>query len=95
MHMGRVAKTVFTQQQDIDRIERLVSELVTDTRVLVTLDDGRVVEGMVLERPALQLFLNPEGAEGFNAILRFYPSSTGAGNAEVWLSDVRLVERMG
>ncbi len=88
--MARIAKTVFTQQQDIDRIERLV----TDTRVRVTLDDGHVVEGMVRERPALQLSLSPEGAEGFNAILRFDPSATGAGNAEVWLSDVRLVERM-
>ncbi len=92
--MGRFAAIVCTQQDDIARIERLVAELPGEVRVRVTMIDGRVLTGTVVERPALQLFEDSDGTEGFNAVLRIDCPVALPSSAQVWLSDIRAVERL-
>lgn len=92
--MGRFAKTVCTHQADIDRIERLAALLPGTARVRLALDGGQVFTGTVVERPAVQLFEDADGNEGFNAIVRLDEVETPSCNADLWLSDVERIERV-
>lgn len=92
--MGKYAKTVCTRQDDIDRMERLATELPGETRVRVAIATGQVLTGVVIERPAVQLFENADGVEGFNGVLRLDDPVAPPWSADVWLSDIRSVERL-
>lgn len=92
--MGRFAATVFTRQPDIDRIERLVTALPSDAQVRIVENNGQVFTGTVIERPAVQLFEDAEGVQGFNAVVRIDDPSAPPWTAYLWLSDIRSVERL-
>lgn len=49
----------------------------------------------MVERPALQLFQNADGEEGFNAVVRIDDPVAPPWTAYVWLSDIREVEHPG
>lgn len=92
--MGRIANTVYTQKDDIGRLERFVTELPSDAHVRITDVHGRIFEGTVIERPALQLFDNANGVQGFNAILRLDDAHAPDGTAYLWLGDIHSIEHM-
>jgi len=56
--MSRTANRVFTEQRDIDRIEGLIVALPGRARVRVTLRNGDVISGTVIERPSAQVSRN-------------------------------------
>lgn len=90
--MGRHANTVCTTPEDIERIERLVAALPDDARVRITSVDGQVITGTVAERPALQLFQDARGNEGFNAVVRVDDPAAPPWTDYLWLSDIRSVD---
>jgi hypothetical protein len=92
--MGRFANTVCTNPRDIERLERLVTALPGDTRVRITENDGQVITGTVVERPALQLFEDADGTEGFNAVVRIDDPAAPPWTAYLWLSDIRSVDHL-
>jgi len=92
--MGRFAQRVFVEPGAIARIEQLVTELPSQARVRVTLCNGDIIAGTVTERPALQLYEDARGVEGFNAQLRLDDPQAPPWEAYVWLGDIDRVERL-
>lgn len=92
--MGRNAPVIVTSNAQITRIERLTTQLPSQARVRITLQDGRAISGTVVERPVAQLFLDANGAEGFNGIVRVDDPDAPPWTASVWLSDIARVERL-
>ena len=92
--MGRNAAKVYIEPDDIARLERLVTALPSQAQVHVVLQNGDVLSGTVTERPALQLYENALGAEGFNAELRLDDPRAPPWHAYVWLGDIERVERL-
>lgn len=95
--MARIAPTIHTDQADIARIEALIVDLPSGERVALTLSDGSVTQGIVAERPSLQLFYDAAGNEGFNARLRLEDPALDPRNAGVrdyWLDRVTAVQHL-
>lgn len=66
----RIAPRVYTRQVDIDRLQSMIQELPNDRHVRLTLDDGRVLTGIVSGRPMTMQFFDAEGREGTNGTVR-------------------------
>lgn len=92
--MGRNATKVFVEPGEIARIEQLVTQLPTLARVRVILRDGEEISGTVTERPALQLYEDARGVEGFNAELRLDDPQAPPWEAYIWLGDIERVYRL-
>ena len=89
--MGRNAAKVYVEPGEIARIEQLVAQLPSQARVRVILRDGDEIRGTVTERPALQLYEDARGVEGFNAELRLDDPQSPPWLAYVWLGDDEMV----
>jgi len=92
--MGRNASKVYTEPHDVERIERLVTELPSQARVRVILRNGDEVSGTVTERPAVQLYEDAAGVAGTNAELRLDNPALPGWNAWLWLGDILRVQRL-
>ena len=68
--MSRVAPRIHTDAARIARLEALALQLPQDDRVAITRDDGGVVQGIVSAMPTVQLFFDPRGREGINALVQ-------------------------
>ena len=68
--MTRVAARIYREAAEIARLELLAQQLPQDQRVQLTLDDGSTVRGMVSATPGMQVFFDPVGREGMNALVR-------------------------
>ena len=68
--MTRRAERVYTDQRAVERMTRLLPLLDEEAHVRVTLDDGRQVSGVVLVKPGLQTFLDADGNEGVNSLVK-------------------------
>ena len=79
----------------IARLNALIQALDDEERVRLTLDDGRVLEGVVASRPALQVFRPDDGGEGYNALLRLEPLAGDAPPHYLWLDRIVEVFRLG
>ncbi|MGY3266928.1 MULTISPECIES: DUF3247 family protein [unclassified Lysobacter] len=66
----RIAPRVYTAQYDIDRLQAMIFELPNDEHVQLTLDDGRVLSGVIAGRPMTMQFFDPNGVEGTNGTVR-------------------------
>ncbi|MBO9664101.1 DUF3247 family protein [Dokdonella sp.] len=93
--MSRIAKTICTQADDIERITRLVTEMPTGEPVRIVERNGQVFTGTVVERPCVQVFEDVHGTEGINAVVRIDDPSAPPWSAELWLSDIEAVEPLG
>jgi len=86
--MAQRADRVHTRQQDIERLSSLCDALQQEARVTVTLANGASVAGVVLAKPGLQTFIDHEGREGVNAVLKL-DNIGGMGVVRYfWLDDV-------
>jgi len=92
--MSRTANRVFTEQGDIDRIEGLIVALPGRARVRVTLRNGDVISGTVIERPAAQVFEDPAGNQGINSVVRLDEPTVPVWQIDVWLGDIERVEQL-
>ena len=89
--MAQHAERVHTRPQEIQRLEALCAALEEETRVVVTLADGARVSGVVLAKPGLQTFIDREGNEGLNAVLKLDDIGGMGVIRYFWLDDVRAV----
>lgn len=86
--MTRRAARVHADRDRIERMAALCARLGDEERVSVALDDGSQVTGVVLARPSLQTFLDADGNEGLNAVVKL-DDVDGSGCARsYWLDTV-------
>lgn len=81
----RIADTVYTRQDDIDRVQALILELHNDAHVALTLDDGTELRGIVAFKPSIQQFFDRQGREGSNAIVRLDQPALEAPEKAGWI----------
>lgn len=91
--MAQHAERVHTRQQDIERLSSLCDVLEEEARVTVTLASGACVSGVVLAKPGLQTFVDHEGVEGMNAVLKLDDIGGMGVVRYFWLDDVVKVSR--
>lgn len=93
--MGRYAEHVYTDRQDIQHLEHLITQLPSEAEVELTLTDGRRLCGTVAERPALQLYRDAQEREGNHGVLRLDDAQDPAQTHMVWLDRIAQVRRLG
>ena len=71
--MTRNAIRVHRDPAAIARLESLIEALPNGVRVALTLEDGSELRCLVAARPILQVFFDPAGEEGSNAVVRVEP----------------------
>ncbi len=91
--MAREATRVYTQQDDLARLEAIALQLPQDQRVQVTLRDGSQQTGIVSAVPAMQAFFDPHGREGMNAMVKL-DRQTGDQGCTMWLDEITSVTRL-
>jgi hypothetical protein len=91
--MARVATRVYTNQTDLARLEAIVLQLRQDQRVHVTLQNGSQQTGTVSAVPAMQVFFDPHGLEGMNALVKL-DGQTGDHDCTFWLDEIASVTRL-
>ena len=89
--MGRTAERVYTDDADIARLERLMEQLPDEARVELLLTDGSSVAGVVSVRPTVQTFLDPQGEEGINGVVRIDDADDPSQAHYIWLDVIREV----
>jgi len=93
--MNETPERLLVDEAAIARLTTLVTELDDEEQVRLTLDDGRVLEGVVAARPSVQLFRADDGSSGCNALLRLDPLSGDALPHYLWLDRIVGVVRLG
>ncbi|MGO1893502.1 MAG: DUF3247 family protein, partial [Luteimonas sp.] len=89
---------VYTDDADIARLEGLMEQLPDEARVELLLADGSSVAGVVSVRPTVQTFLDPQGEEGINGVVRIDDAADPSQAHYVWLDvirDVRPIDTVG
>jgi hypothetical protein len=92
--MGRTARTVFTEREDIARMERWVEELAINARVRVHVAGGPPVEGVVAVTPTVQVFKDANDVEGVNGMVKLEDPEQPGWSGLVWLGDIVRVEHL-
>lgn len=92
--MGRLATQVFTDPARIHQLEELVQALPTNGHVVLLLNDGTSYDGIVCERPNVQLFRDGQENEGINGVVRLERPDVPNWSCYVWLGDIRSVEHL-
>lgn len=96
--MTRNAEHVHIDPAEVARIQQHIELLPNGAHVLLTLDDGSELEGIVAARPIAQVFFGPDGNEGTNAVVRleqpalYHPEA--AGWRDVWVDRIRAIRRL-
>lgn len=93
--MKEVPQIVYTQQEDLERLEARIVELPDEAVVRIQLLDGQQVEGVVAVRPSMQVFRSAEGVEGFNAVVRIDDRQNPARSYYLWMDQISEVLRLG
>ncbi len=86
--MTRIAPRVHTDQATIVRMEALARQLAEAECVRLTLADGTTLRGLVSAVPSIQVFLDADGTEGSNALVRIEESDGMGRLRDVWLDQV-------
>lgn len=92
--MGKFAEHVYTDPAGIRRLESLIAELPTNGHVNLRLNDGSECDGVVSERPNVQLFVDDEYKEGINGVVRLERPDVPDWTRSVWLDEIREVEHL-
>jgi hypothetical protein len=92
--MARFAEHVYNDQARIHRLEALVSQLPTNGHVVLQLRDGTVCDGVICERPNVQMFLDLQHHEGFNGVVRLERPDVPTWTRSIWLDDIRHIEHL-
>lgn len=86
--MTRRAARVHADPDRIKRLATLCACLDQEERVSMVLDDGRRITGVVLARPSLQTFLDADGNEGLNAVVKLDDVDGSGCPRSYWLDTV-------
>lgn len=93
--MSNTAERVHTDQAQIARLQKRVTELQDESIVELLLLDGTVVTGVVAVRPSVQTFRDAEGREGSNAYVRIDDQEQPERWQYIWLDQIERVIRLG
>jgi hypothetical protein len=92
--MGREADTVHTDQGSIARLQALVKDLPDNAKVRLHLHDGSTVEGIVTVVPTVQNFVDADGVEGVNGVVKLIDNDRPSWSATVSLDTIARVEHL-
>ncbi|HET6553457.1 MAG TPA: DUF3247 family protein [Dyella sp.] len=92
--MGRFAEQVFIHPAEIRHLEGLVQALPTNGHVVLVMNDGTSHDGIVCERPNVQMFRDIAENEGINGVVRLERPDVPDWTCYVWLGDIRRVEHL-
>jgi len=92
--MGQFAQRVYTDPAKIRRLEDLVDQLPTNGHVVLQMNDGTSYDGVVCERPNVQVFRDFNANEGINGVVRLERPDAPAWSCYVWLGDIHRVEHL-
>ena len=92
--MTQIADRVCTTDEEIARLEQLVTQLPQHARVELVMDDGSRLAGAVAVRPTVQAFVDAQGQEGINGHLRIDDAADPSQLHWVWLDRIREVRRL-
>ena len=96
--MTRNAERVHTDRAELDRLGHLIEQLPNGAHVVLRMEDGDAIEGIVAARPIAQVFFGPDGEEGTNAVLRLeqpaMATPEAAGWRDVWVDRILTVRRL-
>lgn len=93
--MSEAPGHLYTRQEDIARMEALVSQLPDEAVVELHLTDGGSITGVVTTRPSVQVFRDGDGHEGFNAVVRIDDHRRPDVTHYLWLDRIASVTSMG
>jgi hypothetical protein len=86
---------LYTQQDDIARMEAMIQQLPDEAVVRLDLNDGGSITGTVSVRPAVQLFRDADGQEGFNAVVRIDDRRRPQVAHYLWLDRIAAITALG
>lgn len=92
--MSRTADRVYTAAADLARLEAWFPQLGDGARVAITLSDGQTVHGVVSAVPNLQVFFDPAGNEGMNAVLRLEDPQDASRDRYVWVDQIHAIDSL-
>lgn len=92
--MGRTAEHVYTDQDSIHHLEALVGELPTNGHVRLWLKHGGACDGVISERPNVQVFRDPGEQEGINGEVQLERPEAPSWHRWVWLDEIERVEHL-
>jgi hypothetical protein len=92
--MGREADTIHTDQGSIARLHALVKELRDNAKVDLHLQDGSTVRGVVAVVPTVQNFVDANGTEGVNGVVKLVDPERPEWSATVALDTIARVEHL-
>jgi hypothetical protein len=92
--MTQIAKQVFVDRADIDRLDHWITELAVNARVRITTHDDEIVEGLVMVTPTVQVFRDHDDIEGINGIVKLENLERSDRDQVVWLGDIRKLEHL-
>ncbi|MBJ6980722.1 MULTISPECIES: DUF3247 family protein [unclassified Luteimonas] len=93
--MGQVAPRVLTRNEDIRAIEARSTLLPDEAIVAVTMRDGSLVQGTVAMRPIVQVFMDTDGHEGLNAVVRIDDAHDPTQSHYLWLDAISAIRQLG
>lgn len=97
--MTRNAIRVHRDPAAVARLEALIAALPNGARVELTLEDGSQLRGLIAARPMLQVFFDPEGEEGSNAVARVEPITEDpfalTAPRDLWLDSIVAIRDLG
>ena len=93
--MNEAPGHLYTRQEDIARMEALVSQLPDEAVVELHLTDGGAITGVVTTRPSVQVFRDGDGHEGFNAVVRIDDHRRPDVTHYLWLDRIASVTPLG
>ncbi|QWP75472.1 DUF3247 family protein [Lysobacter sp. K5869] len=88
--MTQLADRVYRDAAEIERLTALVAGLPDEGLVDLQLIDGSWRAAVVTTRPSLQTFLDPEGNEGVNAVVRIDDPTTGRSDY-LWIDEIARI----
>ena len=92
--MGREADTIHTDKGTIGRIQALIDELRDNAKVIIHLQDGSTLQGVVAVVPTVQTFVDADGTEGINGVVKLIDNERPAWSATVSLDTIARVEHL-
>lgn len=92
--MSREAETIHQGAGEIDRLQALIAELRDNAKVTLHLRDGSSLTGMVSVVPTVQTFVDAEGTEGINGVVKLVDTARPAWSATVTLDTIARVEHL-
>lgn len=92
--MGREADTIHTDQGTIGRMQALIHELRDNAKVILHLQDGSTMQGIVAVVPTTQTFVDANGTEGINGVVKLIDNDRPEWSATVSLDTIARVEHL-